>query len=428
MLESAQMLTQLDLDSFKTSIDSWGNVAILIRSNANVDKLAGGLSLYLALKKLGKKVSIATDTNLTVARTNLFGLGEVENILPQQKGGDMTLTLEGVVIDQGPDAGKVPALEKLDWYPEGKDLKLKFSVLPGQRFEPSNVRVDYEDGGFDALIVVGCVSLADLGSIYTSNQGLFEQTTVVNIDSQPQNSKFGKINLVDSESFSVSEVASQVLENLGVALDGDLASNILSGVYMATNNLTRGVGANTFLAVGRAMQAGGKVPTQPSRPSTPSSAQVQAPRPQTQQAQPRPATQQPVQQSVKQSVPQPSVQQQTQVTPEVIQTKPSPAVNPFLATGGGSFNPVFSPTFSDESNQAQEGQTTAQSPSGGFDLGGFKQQQQQTSPGTVPTEVPEEPPVGAMGGSVSEGDVEVSGEFNPAPDWLTPKVYKGGGD
>jgi hypothetical protein len=215
--------------------------------------------MALALQKAGKTVSVVSEGNPLVSHSHLYGIGDVKNSVPTSGEGNFVIKLDGVVDPSG-QMNTVPALEKLDWNPEGSALNLVFHVVPGQRFEPTNVSYGHETSGFDLIITVDADSLDELGQIYLKNAALFSKSTVVNIDNDPSNSQFGNINIVDPQASSLSEMTVQILKQLGAEMDSDIASNLVAGIYAATHNLTQNVNPDTFAAVATAMQSGGKLP------------------------------------------------------------------------------------------------------------------------------------------------------------------------
>lgn len=248
---------EAQLSNLKQQLSPAQNILVFLPSKVNVDKLAAGLATYLSLKQVGKNVSIVTEDTPLVSHSGLFGIGDVKNSLSlSQNDGNLILTLEDVVAEDG----KVPALEKLDWFPQGKDLNLVFHVLPGQKFEPKNIAHKYSNSGFDLVFVIGAANPTELGSIYTSNIAQFSNVPLINIDNNSQNSRFGQTNVVDTNASSVSEIVTQVLPDLGLSMDADSASNLLSGIYAATSNLTTNVSGESFMMVGQLVQAGGKLP------------------------------------------------------------------------------------------------------------------------------------------------------------------------
>lgn len=351
------------------------NVLVVLPAQASTDILAAGLAFYLALKQKGKEAAIVTESPVLVENSNLFGAGEIKNTFPQSSGGDFVISLENVVM---PD-GSVPALEKLDWYPEGANLNLVFHVLAGQRFEPAKVDTKHAGGKFDLIVTIGVTALTEMGNIYNQNQTQFNEIPILNVDNNAMNSSFGQAKVLDSTT-SQSQIVAQVLPDLGLMMDVEVASNLLAGIYDATKGLTVGVTPETFMVVGQAMQAGGRIPGSPVAPNASL------------------ATAAPVASTATPSAPVPTVPVQSPIQ------QPNPLFNP---------PPTPSPTF----DQAALNQ--------GFDLRAF--QQQPTQPVANPPQPVEAVPTQDETTAGNPDQSVEDASFNPQPDWLTPKVYKGSG-
>lgn len=245
------------LAELKNLLPSAKNILIAIPVGADVDKLAAGLALFLTLEAAGKQVSVVSDDAMLVSHTHLFGVDHVQKTLPSTEGGNLTLTLEGVASSDG----TVPALEKLDWYAEGNNLNLVFHVLPNQTFQPARIVPRYQGSGFNLIFTIGAANLNALGSIYQQNTRVFTGTHIVNIDTQSANTSFGQTNILDTQATSVSEVMVNVTGDLGFALDADSGSNLLAGIFDATNNLfDLKVTADTYMAVANCLRVGGRKP------------------------------------------------------------------------------------------------------------------------------------------------------------------------
>lgn len=243
----------------KNILPSAKNILIAVPAGVDIDKLAAGLALFLTFEASGKQVSIVCDDNILVAQAHLFGIDHIQKNLPSTEGGNLTLTLEGVAASDN----TVPALEKLDWYAENSNLNLVFHVLPGQTFQPARIIPRYQGSGFNLIFTVGATNLNALGSVYSQNQNAFSGTHVVNIDNQVTNTSFGQTNVVDLSASAVSEVVSSLISDLGFRLDADTASNILAGIFDATNNLQDPkVSADTYVVVADCLRAGGKKPAE----------------------------------------------------------------------------------------------------------------------------------------------------------------------
>lgn len=254
------------ISELKNILPNTKNVLIAVSAGADIDKLAAGLSLFLTLEASGKQVSIVSDDAMLVGHTHLFGVDHVQKTLSSTEGGNLTLTMEGVAASDG----TVPALEKLDWFAENGNLNLVFHVLPGQTFQPAKIVPHYQGSGYSVIFVIGAANLNALGSIYTQNQTAFSGTHIVNIDNQPANASFGQTNVVDANAAAVCEVMTNLIADLGYILDADSASNLLAGVFDATNNLQNPrVTADTYMAVANCLRVGGKKPAEVKTQVTP---------------------------------------------------------------------------------------------------------------------------------------------------------------
>ncbi|HLC87618.1 MAG TPA: hypothetical protein VJG66_01000 [Patescibacteria group bacterium] len=472
MLKYDHQLTEV-----KSRLPAANRILIVISQNLTTDNLAAGLALYLSLKSSGKRVDVVSTGIPLVGQSNLFGIGDVKNEVAKGGGGNFIISLDGVVDSTG-TMQQVPALEKLDWYPEGSKLNLVFHVVPGQRFVPTNITSRHEESGYDLTVVIGCQSLNELGNLFISNSQYFAQSQVINIDINPLNSYFGFANIIDPQASSLSEIVAHVLPSLTLSMDLDVASNIIAGIYSATNNLTQKVNPDTFLAVSQAVQVGGTLPGNP---------QPQAPAPEIRidyQPQPEPQPQptvsgpentaivntEPAQPAAPQPVVDPApapdmFQASLQSSPFIVPPQnitipvPPPAspVQPEAqpAQSQFQFSQPFASAQGKPSIQSQPASVIPQGQAQGFDLRQIFQIPQMAS-GAVPAnpqtnQQPAEPvPAAApqpIGGGPEKGyemppQAQVSpeerpmGEFatspspeiesTPTPDWLVPKIFKGG--
>lgn len=245
------------ISELKSLLPTAKNILIAVPSSVDIDKLAASLSLFLTFEAAGKQVSIVCDDNILVGQSHLFGIDHVQKTLPSTEGGNLTLTLEGVAASDN----TVPALEKLDWYAEKSNLNLVFHVLPGQTFQPARIVPKYQGSGFNLIFVVGAVNLNVLGNVYSQNQNVFSGTHIVNIDTQSANTSFGQTNVLDAGASSLSEIIINLISDFGFNLDSDMATNLLTGIFSATNNLSDlKVTADTYIAVANCLKVGGKKP------------------------------------------------------------------------------------------------------------------------------------------------------------------------
>lgn len=442
MLKYDHQLTEV-----KTRLPSVNRVLIVLPQNLNVDNLAAGLSLYLSLKTAGKKVDIVSTGTPQISQSNLYGIGDIKNDVSKSGGGNFIISLDGVVDTTG-TMQQVPALEKLDWYPEGSKLNLVFHVVPGQRFEPSNITSRHEESGYDLTFVVGTQSLNELGNLFISNSQYFAQSQVVNIDTNPLNSYFGFANVIDPQASSISEIVAHILPSLTLSMDLDVSSNIIAGIYFATNNLTTKVNPDTFMAVSQAVQVGGSLPNiQPQSPQPEVKIDYQNEPPLKYQPQVQPAPMQsgqisqqpsplqsspfivppqdisiPMPQVQTPSTPEPKLQPQFQFNqPPIVQTDqaipsastPTQTVsdNPQPNSQGFDLRQIFQIPQMPSGAQPANAIPVQPQP-----IGGKPETYHDQPPQTQAS--PEERPMGEFATS-SSPDIEST----PTPDWLVPKIF-----
>ncbi|WP_322797737.1 bifunctional oligoribonuclease/PAP phosphatase NrnA [Thermoflexus sp.] len=112
-------------------------------------------------------------------------------------------------------------------------------------------------GSFDLLVSVDASDPGRLGKAFAELQGL----PLLNIDHHVTNTRFGTINWVDPSAVATAEMVLWLAEDLGVALDAELASILLAGIVGDTMGLrTANVNARIMREVTRLMEAGASLP------------------------------------------------------------------------------------------------------------------------------------------------------------------------
>jgi len=208
------------LDQIKKS----ETILICVGKNPDGDALGSALSLCLVLKKMGKKADIVSPT----AILNKY------SFLPSAD--TITHKLEGVrdyILSLDIDKEKLHQLRY-----EVQDNKLKiFITAKNSDLEEKDIVLESARFKYDLIIVLGTSDSENLGSIYDENSDLFYEAPVVNIDNNPSNEYFGKINLVDVTASSTSEIIFNLIVDIKEELiDEQVATNLLEGIIFKTNS------------------------------------------------------------------------------------------------------------------------------------------------------------------------------------------------
>lgn len=109
--------------------------------------------------------------------------------------------------------------------------------------------------GYDLVIALDCGDMSRMGRAFSELPE--PRPPVVNIDHHVTNTRFGEVNIVDSECNSTTEILYRLLPQLGVQISPDLATSLLTGIVTDTLGFrTEGVSSGTFEATSALMEAG----------------------------------------------------------------------------------------------------------------------------------------------------------------------------
>lgn len=226
---------------------------IVLPNNPSPDAVAASTSLYLALLKAGKNVTIISSTPV---KSDLVAVDKIQQTL--SVGGD-NLVVSFPYVDG--------AIDKIDYHIKGDRFNLVIAPRQGfDKLNPEQVSYSYSGGTFDFIIAIDVPNLQAVGAIYTDNQAQFQGKEIINIDRHLTNAFFGTVNFVNKTSSSTSELVFKVLKELQSEIDKDIASNLYAGIAAATNTFTSySVNAETFETIAQLLKAGAvkKAPQQP---------------------------------------------------------------------------------------------------------------------------------------------------------------------
>ncbi len=221
-------------------------ISICLPTNPTLDAVTSGVSLYMALTKLGKDVHIACGADIP-GSYQITGVDKIQKTLAT--GGD------SLVVSFPYEDG---AIDKVTYNIEGNKFNLVIKPREGfEKMNSSNVSYAYTGAKVDMIIVLDAPTLNSLGELYTANQEEFKGKDIVNIDRHLTNANFGTINLVEKKISSTCEIVARLINYLGVQMDKDIATNLYTGITAATNNFTSyAVTPDTFEAVAYLMKNG----------------------------------------------------------------------------------------------------------------------------------------------------------------------------
>lgn len=247
------------LTQIKEVISKNNSGIIALPAKATPDAVAAATTMYLALTKMGKIVTlVASET----PQSDMMGVDKIQNNLAT--GGN------NLVVSFPYTEGSI---DKVDYKIEEERFNLIIAPREGhEKLQPKDVQFSYTGGKIDFIIVIDAPNLAALGEIYQKNESKFSGRNIINIDRHLINNNYGSINMVVKTSSSTSELVYRIVRGIGVDLDRDMATNLYTGIATATNTFSSySVNADTFEAVSQLLRAGAvrKPVPQMARPGMP---------------------------------------------------------------------------------------------------------------------------------------------------------------
>lgn len=217
---------------------------ILLQANPTVDAIAAATALYLALSKQGKNISLACSNP---PQSNLVAADKINTSLIA--GGD------NLVISFPYTEGSI---DKVDYNIQGNFFNLIIVPRSGYpKLQPDKVNYTYTGAKIDYIITIDAPNLNSLGQIYTENQQEFQGKNIINIDRHLINNSYGTVNFINKTSSSTSELVFQLIRDMRIEIDKDMATNLYTGLLAATNNFTSySVNPSTFEIASELMRLG----------------------------------------------------------------------------------------------------------------------------------------------------------------------------
>lgn len=218
-----------EVNQAKNQLEAAKNILLSVPSDSNTDKIAAALSLYLSLSAAGKQVSLVSPTQITVNFNQLIGVDKISHNFSAKAGRNLIISFP---YQEG-------SIEKVSYNIENDTFNLVIEPREGYpSISADMMKYSSSNGDFDCVVTIGASSPAELKQIYSDNQNLFNQKTVINIDNNGGNTNFAKINLIESTSSSISELMFGLLDQMGLTIEADIATNLLAGLTEGTANFS----------------------------------------------------------------------------------------------------------------------------------------------------------------------------------------------
>lgn len=204
------------------------HVLVLPSSPIDGDSIGSALSLYLVLKKLGKKVTVVAEEAIPA---NYNFLPEISVISRELN------FIRDFIVTIDCRTNPMPTIRQ-----EIQGNKINIIVTP-QTGVLSKDQVSFSEGNvpYDCIVTVDAADPVQLGKNYENFTELFHLVPVINIDHHASNLAFGKINFVDIMASSTTSLILPLVEalaepNTPSLVDADVATLLLAGLITDTSS------------------------------------------------------------------------------------------------------------------------------------------------------------------------------------------------
>lgn len=197
-------------------------------SPADGDCIGSSLALYIALKKLGKDITVVCPDPIPDVYHFLPTMHVIGNRVVASK--DFIITI---------DTKKIHSAQVKNIIEDGK---INIIIMPENgRLSEQDVAFNYGPERYDLIVTVDTGGLEQLGTLYSSNIEMFNQMPVINIDHHFSNDHFGKINYVDVMASATTELIipliTMIADKSGQEIwDEDIATLLLTGIITDTGS------------------------------------------------------------------------------------------------------------------------------------------------------------------------------------------------
>ncbi len=244
------MFEQPILNDVKSAIDSSTSIIIAIPPDPDIDTVASALALFLSLSGT-KPVQIGCSSSVKVNGAKIFGLEKIQNSIGSQN----------LVISLNYPETK---LDKIDYEktPEG-NIKLFIKPLAGQDApKPEMIKIGFAGANADLVIVLGILSLEELGKLYSDEKTFFDAANIISITTTSSPGVFAKHSLHTDKTGSIAEIVAYLFEKTSLSIVPEAAGNLLIPIVESTNNFASlKTSADTFEMTAFLLRNGGKRPS-----------------------------------------------------------------------------------------------------------------------------------------------------------------------
>ncbi len=214
-----------NIETIVKTIKTAGQTAIILPKQLSLDALSCAIVLEKVIKNLGNQATIFSSC-LNIPPTQYL---KSNPVIHSSLSDSKELLIK--VSNQNAEPKEIK-YEKIDG-----GLSISIATDKGN-FKETDVSVLPNVGQFDLLLILNCSFLEDLGQLYSQNTKLFFDTPSINIDINPTNEYFSKLNLINPLATCLSELVYDLVktEFPDVLKDEEAATSLLAGIISHTSS------------------------------------------------------------------------------------------------------------------------------------------------------------------------------------------------
>lgn len=218
------MLTADSCAPITERIQQTSSFLILLPSQPTFDMVAAALSLHLALQSAKKYVDVACPDPMRVEFGNLVAVNQVKTSV-----GNQSLQITFDYSDE--------SVENVTYDLDKENGKFHLLVRPqkGQRsLDPSTVSFTHVGLDVETIFMMGVQQFDQIEPFYSEEQKSFTEAHLVSFVKSAQSVAQTTFDVTGHSSYA--EMTALFLQYAGLEMSSDIATNLLSGIEMSTEN------------------------------------------------------------------------------------------------------------------------------------------------------------------------------------------------
>lgn len=227
-------------NSFGSLISTAKSVLVLLPTDLNLDTVAAGLAVSLSLPQ---ENVVSSDSPMLVEFNRLVGVQKIRKDLGNK---NLTLKFAGYKADN---------IEKVSYDIVNSEFRLTIVPKIGTN-APKQEQVEYSYSGVSADLII-LVGGQDKNTFPALKQKELQGVKMVHVGVRSLESQ--DILEFSRPAAAVSEVIAHLIKENGLAIDPDIATNLVAGIEDGSKHFTHPyVNADTFALIADLMRAGGR--------------------------------------------------------------------------------------------------------------------------------------------------------------------------